>query len=194
MGMSKRESGIIGGEKSKLITQQKKYDRIVEYNKNPKLCTNCSSVLEYDERNKKFCSSSCSALFNNKKRKVEQHCLYCDKILVKKQKKFCSNKCQHAHNFRLRVESDDFGTGKVLKKYVISVFGYSCNICGIFEWNGKDIVLELEHKDGNSENNDISNLCLLCPNCHSQTPTYKGRNFGNGRHYRRVRYSSAKSF
>lgn len=41
--------------------------------------------------------------------------------------------------------------------------------------------MELEHIDGNSENNDLSNLTLLCPNCHSLTSTYKGRNIGNGR-------------
>ena len=88
----------------------------------------------------------------------------------------------------MRVESNNLGFRKVLKRYVISLFGYSCSICGITEWNGKDIVLDLEHKDGNSENNEISNLCLLCPNCHSQTPTFKGR------YSRRVRYAMGQSF
>jgi predicted HNH restriction endonuclease len=55
-------------------------------------------------------------------------------------------------------------------------------------------VLELEHKDGNGENNDLKNICLLCPNCHSQTATYKNKNKGNGRHYRRKRYSEGKSY
>lgn len=45
--------------------------------------------------------------------------------------------------------------------------------------------MDLEHIDGNYSNNDISNLCLLCPNCHSQTNTFKGRNKGNGRHLRK---------
>lgn len=60
--------------------------------------------------------------------------------------------------------------------------------------NGKDIVLELEHKDGNSQNNSKENVCLICPNCHSQTPTYKGKNKGNGRHSRRKRYAEGKSY
>jgi len=66
--------------------------------------------------------------------------------------------------------------------------------CGITEWNGKEIVLELEHIDGNSLNNTEENLSLLCPNCHSQTDTYKGKNKGSGRHYRKVRYQKGKSY
>ena len=54
--------------------------------------------------------------------------------------------------------------------------------------------MELEHKDGNSSNNSLDNVCLLCPNCHSQTDTYKNKNKGNGRHYRRLRYSEGKSY
>jgi predicted HNH restriction endonuclease len=45
----------------------------------------------------------------------------------------------------------------------------------------------LEHIDGNAYNNSESNLSLLCPNCHSQTPTYKAKNKGNGRVERRER-------
>jgi predicted HNH restriction endonuclease len=52
----------------------------------------------------------------------------------------------------------------------------------------------MEHIDGNSSNNKVTNLCLLCPNCHSQTPTYKNKNKGNGRHYRRIRYKDGKSY
>jgi hypothetical protein len=48
-----------------------------------------------------------------------------------------------------------------------------CEICGISEWNGKIIVLELDHIDGNKFNNNLSNLRILCPNCHSQTPTFR---------------------
>lgn len=64
----------------------------------------------------------------------------------------------------------------------------TCNNCG------NQIPLEVEHKDGNSENNSLINLCLLCPNCHAQTPTYKSKNKGNGRHSRRQRYKDGKSY
>jgi len=48
--------------------------------------------------------------------------------------------------------------------------------CGISEWFGKKISLELEHKDGNNKNNLRENLEGLCPNCHSNTDTWRGRN------------------
>jgi len=51
-----------------------------------------------------------------------------------------------------------------------------CVECGIpSEWNGKPLVLELDHVDGDKHNNVLNNLRLLCPNCHSQTPTFRGR-------------------
>ncbi|MFZ9472493.1 MAG: HNH endonuclease signature motif containing protein [Sediminibacterium sp.] len=51
-----------------------------------------------------------------------------------------------------------------------------CEQCGIKEWNGKWFPLELEHKDGNKYNNRLDNLLILCPNCHSQTDTYRAKN------------------
>ncbi|MFQ3599183.1 MAG: HNH endonuclease signature motif containing protein [Chloroherpetonaceae bacterium] len=51
-----------------------------------------------------------------------------------------------------------------------------CLICGISEWQGKPLKLELDHIDGNCLNNRRENLRALCPNGHSQTETYCGRN------------------
>lgn len=48
-----------------------------------------------------------------------------------------------------------------------------CEMCGITEWNGKPISLELHHINGNPTDNRIENLQILCPNCHSQTDTYR---------------------
>ena len=48
-----------------------------------------------------------------------------------------------------------------------------CEECGISEWNGKKIECELDHIDGNSKNNSFDNLRILCPNCHSQTHTFR---------------------
>lgn len=56
-----------------------------------------------------------------------------------------------------------------------------CIGCGITEWRGKPITLELHHKDGNPANNVLENVEFLCPNCHSQTDNHRGKNRGNGR-------------
>lgn len=65
--------------------------------------------------------------------------------------------------------------------------------CGLEKWQGKNIPLEVDHIDGNHENNKLTNLKLLCCNCHALTPTYRIKNKGNGRHCRRKRYSEGKS-
>lgn len=62
---------------------------------------------------------------------------------------------------------------RLLKEGVISA---QCTCCGGTEWLGAPIPLELDHIDGNSDNNTLSNLRLLCPNCHALTPTYRGKN------------------
>lgn len=51
---------------------------------------------------------------------------------------------------------------------------YKCALCGLSEWMGKTLVLQLHHIDGDSSNNTLENLQLLCPNCHSQTDNYCG--------------------
>lgn len=54
---------------------------------------------------------------------------------------------------------------------------YKCAICGNKgEWNGKALILQLDHRDGYHTNHSIDNLRFLCPNCHSQTDTFSGKN------------------
>jgi 5-methylcytosine-specific restriction endonuclease McrA len=56
---------------------------------------------------------------------------------------------------------------------------HECELCGQNEWMNKPIPLELDHIDGNRYNNDLTNLRVICPNCHAQTDTYSGKNVGN---------------
>jgi Zn finger protein HypA/HybF involved in hydrogenase expression/predicted transcriptional regulator len=65
-----------------------------------------------------------------------------------------------------------------LKKFILknNLKEHKCEECGLDTWNKKPLSLELDHTDGIRSNNRIENLKLLCPNCHSQTPTWRGRN------------------
>lgn len=51
----------------------------------------------------------------------------------------------------------------------------SCHNCGLSEWMGQDIPLEIHHINGNNTDNRLENLVLLCPNCHALTNNYRGR-------------------
>jgi len=53
---------------------------------------------------------------------------------------------------------------------------HQCESCGITEWNGQPVPLELNHIDGNCHNHKLENLEIICPNCHAQTTTYRGKN------------------
>jgi len=53
---------------------------------------------------------------------------------------------------------------------------YKCGMCGIDEWNNKKLSLHLDHINGVNDDHRLENLRFLCPNCHSQTETYTGRN------------------
>jgi hypothetical protein len=55
-----------------------------------------------------------------------------------------------------------------------------CELCERKDWNGRPIPLELDHVNGRRDDNRLENLRIVCPNCHAQTSTYRGRNIGVG--------------
>lgn len=90
-------------------------------------------------------------------------------------------KAQNQFDLFLDVEWNKFlklvgASSRIVKKRVLVEQEGRCNKCGLYEWMGQEFTLELEHIDGNHFNNQRGNLECLCPNCHSLTPTWKGRN------------------
>lgn len=67
-------------------------------------------------------------------------------------------------------------TGKTTLNPLIHLRGRKCENCGIEEWLGQPVNLEVHHIDGDRLNNDLSNLKLLCPNCHSYTQNFRKSN------------------
>lgn len=67
----------------------------------------------------------------------------------------------------------------IAKKYLYELRGKKCEICELDSWQGKGISFQIDHIDGNNRNNIRENLEALCPNCHSLTDTWRGRNKNN---------------
>jgi Zn finger protein HypA/HybF involved in hydrogenase expression len=88
------------------------------------------------------------------------------------------------HDWARKVSLEDIFNGECytsshrLKNRLIKegVFERKCYKCQNREWLGQPIAIELEHIDGKHENNSKENLTLLCPNCHAQTESYRGKN------------------
>lgn len=178
------------------------------YLKNPKKCKGCSNDIVFLKRRNFFCSKNCSAIYNNKKspKKISKiktrKCLWCFSEIKASKNLCCNIDCRIKYNYMeyfLKWYNGNLNKTKELESsrirdFISIISGYKCSICGIFEYQGQKLTLEIEHKDGNSCNNKKDNLCLLCPNCHSQTNTYSGKNRGKGkRSWRKERYKLNKS-
>ena len=120
------------------------------------------------------------------------NCLNCNQKINNKNK-FCSNKCQKEYEYKNYIERwknnqetglrGEYQISMHIKTYLLKKYNNKCARCGWREVNKytNNIPLEVEHIDGNYQNNKEENLILLCPNCHSLTETYKGANLNYGR-------------
>lgn len=211
--LTRSESGKLGNIAAQNKIKEQKQARINIYNQNPTICQECKVNLPYEKRNNKFCNHKCSAQFNNILRLTNMQSTL-PKIKVIKLKKYC-NICSSEFSSKnpntihcvscvknkmyivtakntqniLLLKSD-----RVRRMFLIHKHGIICSVCKNTHWNNAPIPIELDHIDGNSENNLEENLRLICPNCHAQTDTYKGKNIGKGRAKRMKRYNEGKSF
>jgi len=183
----KREKGFVSEKELNRIPKPKE---VKIFN-----CLFCNVEVERNQNNKKskYCSVICSTrgtakireemgLYKTYKPGTLMTCLQCKKETIRTEKHrsttFCSVSCSSSSR---KVSFEDAKTDRARKARLIESTEYKCTKCGIFDWCGDKLMLELDHIDGNSENNSKENLRLLCPNCHSQTDTYRAKNKGKGR-------------
>jgi hypothetical protein len=78
------------------------------------------------------------------------------------------------------VAGSDYRSMRTLKRRLVEegLLVARCAICGLTTWRGRPLVLHLDHVNGDRTDHRLANLRFLCPNCHSQTDTYCGRNIG----------------
>ena len=196
--------------------------KIDEYLKNPSCCLECRTILDYYKRKTKFCCRRCSATHSNRGRCKNPNgnngsgknkplppikllnCLVCGEDIQRRTGfKFCNRSCQAAWDWqqvKTRIQREQMipceyeHRSHVLRKYLFETRGQRCEICTLSEWMQQPIPLVIDHINGHSDDNRLINLRVICCNCDGQTPTYKGRNLGNGRAYRRQRYAEGKSW
>lgn len=150
-------------------------------------CANCNKKTN----NPKFCCRSCGISYNNrlkpKRTKIPKICVFCKSefySLHSSNQKYCNKKCLENHREH-DIQTHGFGGGhyhnSTIRRYLIKKHGNFCMICGQSgdDWNGKPITLIVDHINGKSNNNQLDNLRIVCPNCDCQLPTYKAKNKGN---------------
>lgn len=128
-----------------------------------------------------------------RKKLPRRNCLYCAKECSRPEKFYCNNKCQGLYR-NLQMATTGKLNHRSGKAYVLRTRGNICEICKLTQWNGQKMPLVLDHIDGQHDNNAVENLRLVCGNCDMQLPTYKIKNKGKGRAYRRERYAKGMSY
>ncbi len=164
-------------------------------------CLHCGNQT----RNPKYCSRSCSVTANNLA-KITKLCLVCSNKLKKNASKFCSQTCagrfKRENKISAWLSGEWSGTVKAglaegIELYLKEQAGWRCQspTCaypgGWSEINpitGK-VPVQIDHIDGNANNNRPENLIVLCPSCHSLTPTYGALNKNSTRTYRKDSYN-----
>jgi Zn finger protein HypA/HybF involved in hydrogenase expression len=128
-------------------------------------------------------------------------CPGCRSELKRPNTRYCSNQCQRNLEYveyiqlwkQGKVDGVRGVNAKNISGHLIRYLREKYDACSVCGWSKRNpitsrIPLEIDHIDGNSENNSEENLRLICPNCHSLTANFRNLNKGNGRSWRRLKY------
>ncbi len=144
--------------------------RVLEYKRKPNIeCFVCKKSVyrrPYQIQNnggKGFCGARCFGIFCRK----EKHCKECGvTILAGQNKQNCSRACANKYRagiqYKIGRPRDKVVESRALKIRLIALRGMKCERCGY----SRVEILHVHHRDRDRKNNDLSNLELICPNCH----------------------------
>ena len=143
----------------------------------------CNNEHDGTFGNGSFCSRSCSARrvhtpeANEKRRIAITGKKYPHRALLSGKAKEVFQAKRKATADRKLMEADftTIGYDGKRRRVILEQDG-KCNRCGLDEWLNEPLVIELDHINGNNKDDRRTNLVGLCPNCHSLTPTWRGRN------------------
>ena len=155
-----------------------------------KFCEICGKKLE--GRKRKYCSLSCRNRSKYLNGGQEMICQECGKTFKSgdANRKFCSNECSSKYRNKEFLKkwsnselilNPNLTLPKVIRNFLFEKAHYKCEECGFEGYNRatNNTILQIHHIDGNSGNNIIENLKVLCPNCHAMTENYMALNKGN---------------
>lgn len=151
------------------------------------ICEKCNREYEIKFGSGRFCSRKCA---NSKGPKTEQQKEHLRKKMlgriVSEETKLKVREAVSTKEFKIKCKNswlkkhmaipfDNLSYNGKRKRISIEQ-NHTCLHCKLNKWLDLPIVLELDHIDGNNKNNQRDNLRMICPNCHAQTVTWRGKN------------------
>lgn len=142
------------------------------------LCENCGTMHEGTIGSGRFCSISCGRSFSTKAKRAEINAKvsaalkgrpgHSKEVMAVIAKKVSDTRKEMYAN----MPFDELALLSK-KKRILNEQDGKCISCGLSHWLDQPIKFELDHVDGDKKNNGRENLRVMCPNCHSLTPTWR---------------------